>query len=100
MEKYRRNTRNIFKRGPIFPNTRTSHLHTHTAPHHTIPNQTTPHHTIPQSTTHHTHTMFTEKGIFPIGDGLLDIDDDRLKGLLVSHDINEIYEVEQTPFAR
>lgn len=44
--------------------------------------------------------MFTEKGIFPIGDGLLDIDDDRLKGLLVSHDINEIYEVEQTPFAR
>lgn len=44
--------------------------------------------------------MFTEKGIFPIGDGLLDVDADRLKGLLVSHDINEIYEVEQTPFAR
>ncbi|KAH8238419.1 hypothetical protein KR032_006538 [Drosophila birchii] len=44
--------------------------------------------------------MFIEKGIFPIGDGLLDVDADRLKGLLVSHDINEIYEVEQTPFAR
>ncbi|XP_016948342.1 death-associated protein kinase related [Drosophila biarmipes] len=45
--------------------------------------------------------MFTEKGIFPIGDGLLDVDADRLKELLVlCHDINEIYEVEQTPFAR
>ncbi|BFG00698.1 death-associated protein kinase related [Drosophila madeirensis] len=45
--------------------------------------------------------MFTEKGIFPIGDGLLDVDAERLKGLLVScRDINEIYEVEQTPFAR
>ncbi|EDW65235.2 death-associated protein kinase related [Drosophila virilis] len=44
--------------------------------------------------------MFTEEGIFPIGDGLLDVDAKRLKGLLVSHDINEIYEVEQTPFAR
>ncbi|XP_022208574.1 death-associated protein kinase related [Drosophila obscura] len=44
--------------------------------------------------------MFTEKGIFSIGDGLLDVDAERLKGLLVSHDINEIYEVEQTPFAR
>ncbi|TDG40569.1 hypothetical protein AWZ03_013003 [Drosophila navojoa] len=43
--------------------------------------------------------MFTEEGIFPIGDGLLDVDAERLKGLLVSHDINEIYEVEQTPFA-
>ncbi|XP_037932430.1 death-associated protein kinase related-like, partial [Teleopsis dalmanni] len=43
--------------------------------------------------------MFTE-GIFPIGDGLLDIDEDKLKGLLVPHDINEIYDVEQTPFAR
>lgn len=44
--------------------------------------------------------MFTEEGIFPIGDGLLDVDAERLKGLLASHDINEIYEVEQTPFAR
>ncbi|XP_073831984.1 death-associated protein kinase related [Musca autumnalis] len=43
--------------------------------------------------------MFSE-GIFPIGDGLLDIDEERLKGLLVPEDINEIYEVEQTPFAR
>lgn len=43
--------------------------------------------------------MFAE-GIFPIGDGLLDIDEERLKDLLVPHDINEIYEVEQTPFAR
>ncbi|ALC48799.1 Drak [Drosophila busckii] len=44
--------------------------------------------------------MFTEEGIFPIGDGLLDVGAERLKGLLVPHDINEIYEVEQTPFAR
>ncbi|XP_075154725.1 death-associated protein kinase related [Haematobia irritans] len=43
--------------------------------------------------------MFAE-GIFPIGDGLLDIDEERLKGLLVPEDINEIYDVEQTPFAR
>lgn len=43
--------------------------------------------------------MFAE-GIFPIGDGLLDIDEERLKALLVPHDINEIYEIEQTPFAR
>ncbi|KAM7347253.1 death-associated protein kinase related isoform 1-T2 [Cochliomyia hominivorax] len=43
--------------------------------------------------------MFAE-GIFPIGDGLLDIDEERLKTLLVPHDINEIYDVEQTPFAR
>lgn len=43
--------------------------------------------------------MFTE-GIFPIGDGLLDINEDRLKELLVADDINEIYELEQTPFAR
>uniref|UniRef100_A0A1I8N2M5 non-specific serine/threonine protein kinase n=1 Tax=Musca domestica TaxID=7370 RepID=A0A1I8N2M5_MUSDO len=43
--------------------------------------------------------MFSE-GIFPIGDGLLDIDEERLKGLLVPEDINEIYDVEQTPFAR
>lgn len=43
--------------------------------------------------------MFTE-GIFPIGDGLLDINEDRLKELLVAEDINEIYELEQTPFAR
>ncbi|EDW78213.2 uncharacterized protein Dwil_GK16306 [Drosophila willistoni] len=43
--------------------------------------------------------MFTEEGIFPIGDGLLDVDAERLKGLLVSFDINDIYDVEQTPFA-
>ncbi|XP_055845134.1 death-associated protein kinase related [Episyrphus balteatus] len=43
--------------------------------------------------------MFSE-GINPIGDGLLDVDDERLKGLLVQDDINEIYDVEQTPFAR
>lgn len=43
--------------------------------------------------------MFSE-GIHPIGDGLLDVDDERLKGLLVQDDINEIYDVEQTPFAR
>ncbi|XP_017465961.1 PREDICTED: death-associated protein kinase related isoform X2 [Rhagoletis zephyria] len=43
--------------------------------------------------------MFTE-GIFPIGDGLLDINEERLKELLVAEDINEIYELEQTPFAR
>ncbi|KAH8397822.1 hypothetical protein KR222_003347 [Zaprionus bogoriensis] len=44
--------------------------------------------------------MFPDDGIFPIGDGLLDVDAERLKGLLVPHDINDIYEVEQTPFAR
>lgn len=43
--------------------------------------------------------MFAD-GIFPIGDGMLDIEEESLKGLLVLHDINEIYDVEQTPFAR
>lgn len=40
-------------------------------------------------------------GIYRIGDGMLDIDEDYFKGLLVlADDINEIYDVEQTPFAR
>lgn len=43
--------------------------------------------------------MFSE-GIFPIGDGLLAIDEKRLDGLIFKDDINELYEVEQTPFAR
>ncbi|XP_030381427.1 death-associated protein kinase related [Scaptodrosophila lebanonensis] len=44
--------------------------------------------------------MFTEEGIFSIGDGLLDVEPERLKGLVVANDINEIYDVEQAPFAR
>lgn len=39
-------------------------------------------------------------GIHPTGDGLLEVAEERLRGLLVQDDINEIYEVEQTPFAR
>ncbi|CAD7090763.1 unnamed protein product [Hermetia illucens] len=39
-------------------------------------------------------------GIRPIGDGLLDVEEERLRALLVPQDINEVYEVEQTPFAR
>lgn len=40
------------------------------------------------------------EGIRPIGDGLLEVAAERLQGLLVTEDINEIYDVEQTPFAR
>lgn len=40
------------------------------------------------------------EGIRQIGDGLLEVAAERLKGLIVQADINEIYEVEQTPFAR
>ncbi|KAL5276566.1 STK17B family protein [Megaselia abdita] len=43
--------------------------------------------------------MFSD-GIFPIGDGLLDIDEKRLDGLIFKDDINDLYDVEQTPFAR
>lgn len=43
--------------------------------------------------------MFSD-GIRPIGDGLLEVSKERLDDLLVSQDINEIYDVEQTPFAR
>lgn len=39
-------------------------------------------------------------GIHPIGEGLLEVAEERLRGLLVPEDINEVYEVEQTPFAR
>lgn len=39
-------------------------------------------------------------GIRQIGDGLLEVAADRLQGIIVQADINEIYEVEQTPFAR
>lgn len=39
-------------------------------------------------------------GIRPIGDGLLEVAEDSLKNLIVQEDINEIYDVEQTPFAR
>lgn len=39
-------------------------------------------------------------GIHPIGDGLLAVDEECLKDLIVQEDINEIYHVEQTPFAR
>lgn len=40
------------------------------------------------------------EGIRQIGDGLLEVAADRLQGLIAQTDINEIYEVEQTPFAR
>lgn len=39
-------------------------------------------------------------GIRPIGDGLLEVTEASLKNLIVQGDINEIYDVEQTPFAR
>lgn len=39
-------------------------------------------------------------GIRPIGDGLLEVSAESLKDLIVQEDINEIYDVEQTPFAR
>lgn len=38
--------------------------------------------------------------IRPIGDGLLEVAGDTLKNLIVHDDINEVYQVEQTPFAR
>lgn len=41
------------------------------------------------------------EGIRQIGDGLLEVAAERLEALLVSGvDINEVYDVEQTPFAR
>lgn len=39
-------------------------------------------------------------GIRPIGDGLLEVTEASLKNLIVQGDINSIYDVEQTPFAR
>lgn len=39
-------------------------------------------------------------GIRSIGDGLLEVAEESLKDLIVQEDINEIYDVEQTPFAR
>lgn len=39
-------------------------------------------------------------GIRPIGDGFLAVDEESLRDLIVQEDINEIYHVEQTPFAR
>lgn len=44
-------------------------------------------------------TMLME-GIRHIGDGLLEVADDRLKEFLADGDINDLYDVEQTPFAR
>lgn len=44
--------------------------------------------------------IMLSQGIRPIGDGLLEVAAERLQGLLVREDINEIYDVEQTPFAR
>lgn len=44
--------------------------------------------------------MLAEGGIRAIGDGLLEIATERMQALLVKEDINEIYDVEQTPFAR
>lgn len=39
-------------------------------------------------------------GIRPIGDGLLEVTEASLNNLIVQGDINDIYDVEHTPFAR
>lgn len=39
-------------------------------------------------------------GVRPIGDGLLEVSETSLSKLIASGEINEIYDVEQTPFAR
>lgn len=46
--------------------------------------------------------MFTEEssGYRVIGDGLLEATEPLLKDIFVREDINEIYDVEQSPFAR
>lgn len=44
--------------------------------------------------------MMLSDGIRHIGDGLLEVTEERLKGFLMSQDIDEIYDIEQTPFAR
>lgn len=46
--------------------------------------------------------MISEGGglIRQIGDGLLEVADSHLAGLIVQEDINEIYDVEPAPFAR
>lgn len=56
---------------------------------------TQPHHHRPT-----TNATMLADGIRQIGDGLLEVAADRLQGLIAQTDINEIYEVEQTPFAR
>lgn len=40
------------------------------------------------------------EGIRHIGDGLLEVGEERLKEFLVEGSINDLYDVEQTPFAR
>lgn len=40
------------------------------------------------------------EGIRHIGDGLLEVGKERLKEFLADGDINDLYDVEQTPFAR
>lgn len=40
------------------------------------------------------------QGIRHIGDGLLEVGEERLKEFLVEGSINDLYDVEQTPFAR
>lgn len=44
--------------------------------------------------------MMQVEGIRHIGDGLLEVGEDRLKEFLAPGDINDLYDVEQTPFAR
>ncbi|GAB0091261.1 hypothetical protein DMENIID0001_060790 [Sergentomyia squamirostris] len=44
--------------------------------------------------------MQISDGIRHVGDGWLEVTEERLQGLIVHDDINEIYDVEQTPFAR
>lgn len=44
--------------------------------------------------------MLMSDGIRHIGDGLLEVSEERLKGFLTPQDIDEVYEIEQAPFAR
>uniref|UniRef100_A0A1L8DKQ5 non-specific serine/threonine protein kinase n=1 Tax=Nyssomyia neivai TaxID=330878 RepID=A0A1L8DKQ5_9DIPT len=44
--------------------------------------------------------MQISDGIRHIGDGRMEVAEERLQGLIVNENINEIYDVEQTPFAR
>ncbi|XP_059618047.1 death-associated protein kinase related [Phlebotomus argentipes] len=44
--------------------------------------------------------MQISDGIRHVGDGWLEVTEERLQGLIVHEDINDVYDVEQTPFAR
>lgn len=44
--------------------------------------------------------MLMSDGIRHIGDGMLEVTEECLKSFLTPQDIDEVYEIEQTPFAR